>query len=226
MFKEIKTIVSPTNQLRSLVLLNDNTIALCSIGYSIWIYAPFSDYSCKEEKSSKSIYSLLQLTDNTIVSFSYMTLSLGAFEIENDYTDNIAKLVELPDNRIAACSISNDIFIWKSTPPYSSFPIKVLQGHSKFLLTILYIKERGLLASVALDKTLRLWNMKTYQCVNVIGGVNCYCSNSFEEGDKDRVIIGHRDGFSVINIDKCRIGIIRFYVGVIKEYYAYIIRIL
>ena len=79
MFKEIKTIVSPTNRLRSLVLLNDNTIALCSIGYSIWIYAPFNNFSCKEEKSSKSIYSLLQLTDNTIVSFSYMTLSLGAF---------------------------------------------------------------------------------------------------------------------------------------------------
>ena len=45
--------------------------------------------------------------------------------------------------------------------------------------------------------------MKTYQCVSVIEGVDCYCSNSFEEVDKDRVIIGHKNGFGVINIEKC-----------------------
>ena len=54
------------------------------------------------------------------------------------------------------------------------------------------------------DGTLRIWNMSTYQCVNVIEGVQCYFPNSLYQIDKDRVIVGkHKSSFYIVNIDKC-----------------------
>ena len=51
--------------------------------------------------------------------------------------------------------------------------------------------------------TLRLWNMSTYQCITVIEGVYCYYTNSLYQIDKDRVIVGGVNSFSIVNIDKC-----------------------
>ena len=53
------------------------------------------------------------------------------------------------------------------------------------------------------DETLRLWNMSTYQCDKVIEGVDCCCNNSLYQIDKDRVIVGGVNSFSIVNIDKC-----------------------
>ena len=51
--------------------------------------------------------------------------------------------------------------------------------------------------------TLRLWNMSTYQCITVIEGVRCFFNNSLYQIDKDRVIVGGDNSFSIVNIDKC-----------------------
>ena len=56
--------------------------------------------------------------------------------------------------------------------------------------------------SGAFDDTLHLWNM-SYQCITVIEGVFCYFTNSLYQIDKDRVIVGRYDSFSIVNIDKC-----------------------
>ena len=53
------------------------------------------------------------------------------------------------------------------------------------------------------DYTLRLWNMSTYQCITVIKGVDCSNTNSLYQIDKDRVIVGGANSFSIVNIDKC-----------------------
>ena len=53
------------------------------------------------------------------------------------------------------------------------------------------------------DWTLRLWNMSTYQCITVIKGIYCYFNNSLYQIDKDRVIVGGENSFSIVNIDKC-----------------------
>ena len=76
----------------------------------------------------------------------------------------------------------------------------MLKGHSN---TLLYIKERDILISGSNDKTLRLWNMSTYQCDKVIEGVECYSTNSLYQIDKDRVIVGGYKSFCIVNIDKC-----------------------
>ena len=69
------------------------------------------------------------------------------------------------------------IKIWKSNPPYSDTPINVLKGHSRSVVSFLYIKERDIMISGADDGTLRIWNMSTYQCEKVIKGVKCYSTN-------------------------------------------------
>ena len=53
------------------------------------------------------------------------------------------------------------------------------------------------------DETLRIWNMSTYQCDKVIEGVDCFFTNSLYQIDKDRVIVGGVNSFSIVNIDKC-----------------------
>ena len=115
----------------------------------------------------------------------------------------IYKVVSLPNNRIASCSGDKTIKIWKSSPPYSNTPIKVLKYNKMNVFSLLYIKERDILISVSSDHTLLLWNMSTYQCETVINGVECCDTNSLYQIDKDRVIVGGYFTFSIVNIDKC-----------------------
>ena len=127
----------------------------------------------------------------------------GDYTIKNAHDDWIFKVITLPNNRIASCSQDKTIKIWKSNPPYSDTPIKVLEGHSYVVTSLLYIKERDILISRSNDVTLRLWNMSTYQCITVIEGVQCCFTNSLYQIDKDRVIVGGLHSFSIVNIDKC-----------------------
>ena len=118
-------------------------------------------------------------------------------------TYSINKVITLPNNRIASCSVDKTIKIWKSNPPYSDTPIKVLRGHSNSATSLLYMKERDIMLPGSRDDTLRLWNMSTYQCITVIEGVYCCFTNSLYQIDKDRVIVGGDNSFSIVNIDKC-----------------------
>ena len=45
--------------------------------------------------------------------------------------------------------------------------------------------------------------MSTYQCDEVIEGVDWCFINSLYQIDKDRVIVGGYDSFCIVNIDKC-----------------------
>ena len=128
---------------------------------------------------------------------------IGDYTIKSAHDDYIYKVITLPNNRIASCSQDETIKIWKSNPHYSDTPIKVLTGHSRDVISLLYIKERDVMISGSYDKTLRLWNMSTYQCDKVIEGVFRCFTNSLYQIDKDRVIVGGDDSFCIVNIDKC-----------------------
>ena len=160
------------------------------------------------KRHSKGIESICQLDDGTIVSCSELTIMIGDYTIKNAHDNSIYKVITLPNNRIASCSYyDKTIKIWKSNPPYSDIHIKVLEGHSSTVISLLYIKERGIMISGADDVTLRIWNMSTYQCDEVIEGVDRCFTNSLYQIDKDRVIVGgvnsFSNSFSIVNIDKC-----------------------
>ena len=202
--KSIKTITGHTHYVNSLLHLKDGRVASCSWDNTIRIYDPSNDYHCDQviKRHSEGILSICQLDDGTIVSCSFdRTIMIGDYTIKNAHDDWINKVITLPNNRIASCSWDKTIKIWKSNPPYSDTPIKVLREHSKGATSLLYIKERDVMISGS--KTLHLWNMSTYQCDKVIEGVQCYFTNSLYQIDKDRVIVGGANSFSIVNIDKC-----------------------
>ena len=204
--EQVKTISEHTDYVNSLLHLKDGRVASCSYDNTIRIYDPSKDYHCDQviERHSKGIRSICQLDDGTIVSCSNaQSIMIGDYIIKEAHDDYIYKVITLPNNRIASCSADETIKIWKSNPPYIDIPIKVLRGHSNYVNSLLYIKERDVMISRSYDSTLRLWNMSTYQCITVIKGVYCCFTNSLYQIDKDRVIVGGYNSFSIVNIDKC-----------------------
>ena len=205
--KTINIIEKHTLQVTSLLLLKNKKIASCSTDKTIRVYDPDNGYKCDEvlNRHSNSIVSICELDNGTIVSCSWdKSIIIGDSIIKNAHTNCINKVITLPNNRIASCA-GQTIKIWKSVPPYNENDslIKILQGHLKWVVSLLYIKDRDILLSVSLDNSLRLWNMSTYQCYKIIDGVEISWNNSLYQIDNDRVIIGGKNKFSIINIDKC-----------------------
>ena len=155
--KVIRTIVEHTECVNSLFLLKDKRIASCSDDNTIRIYDPSNYYLCDQviQRHTKSILSICQLDDGTIVSCSEdKSICIGEHTIPNAHSDYINKVIALPNNRIASCSADGTIKIWKSDKPYSDKPIIVLEGHSKSVTSLLYIKERKVTISGSMDETL------------------------------------------------------------------------
>ena len=204
--EEVKTITDHTASVYSLLRLKDGRVASCSYDKTIRIYDPFNDYHCDQviKRHCYCIYSICELDNGTIVSCSWdKSIIIGDYTIKDAHDGWIWKVITLPNNRIASCSFDNTIKIWESNQPYSDIPIIVLEGHNSSVESLLYIKERDIMISGSNDYTLRLWNMSTYQCDNVIEEVKCYSTNSIYQIDKDRVIVGGTYSFCIVNIDKC-----------------------
>ena len=205
-FKCIKTITDHTSSVFSLLLLKDKRIASCSRDRTIRIYNPSNDYHCEQviKRHSGGIFSICELDDGTIVSCSGdKSIIIGDYIIKNAHDFSIFKVITLPNNRIASYSFDKTIKIWKSAPPYSDTPIKVLEGHHQDVTSLLYITEKDIMISGSDDRTLRLWTMSTYQCDKVIEGVECCSTNSLYQIDNNRVIVGGKNTFTIVNIDEC-----------------------
>ena len=201
--KCIKTIREKFAYIYFLLLLQDKRVASCSSEKTIRIFNPSNDYHCDQviKRHREGITSICELEDGTIVSCSYdKSIIIDDYTIKNAHESYIRKVITLPNNRIASCSWDHTIKIWKSDPPYSDTPIKVLKGHSSYVNSILYIKERDILISASYDKTLRLWNMSTYQCVTVIQEEFSY--DLLYSIDNNQIIL---NGYDILNIDKCMI---------------------
>ena len=207
--KCIKTITAHTSYVNSLLLLKDKRIASCSSDNTIQVFNPSNDYHCDQviKRHSDSITSICQLDDGTIVSCSRdESIIIGDYIIEHAHNEWILKVITLPNNRIASCSEDVTIKIWKSNPPYIKIPIKELEGHSGSVSCLLYINEKDIMISSSWnDRTIRLWNMSTYQCLTVIKKIDSVWINSLYQIDKERVIVGGIKKFVILNIDKCRI---------------------
>ena len=112
-------------------------------------------------------------------------------------------MLTLPNNRIASCA--RTIKIWKSNLPYSDTPIIDLAVLSNIVITILYVKEKDILISLNGDKSIDMWNMTTYKKIGSVNPVCAILPNQIFLFDKDRLIIGRKNGFCVVDIDKCEI---------------------
>ena len=146
---------------------------------------------------------ICELDDGTIVSCSEdRSIMIGDYTIKSAHDRTVNKVIALPNRRIASCSEDKTIKIWKCNMIYSRF-VKLLVGHSDSVTSILYIKEKDIMISGSLDRTIRLWNMSTYQCMTVIEEVECIDNNSLYQIDNERVIVGGENSFYIVNIVKC-----------------------
>ena len=145
---------------------------------------------------------MCQLEDGTITLCSKVgAVYIGEFVIDNAHEQEVTKIISLPNNRIASCSFDKTIKIWNCTKPYSDTPIVVLK--TECVYTMIYIKERDLIAAGTGKSKVQLWSMLTYQCVTIIEGVECWNKNAIYQLDKDRLITGGYYKVYIINIDKC-----------------------
>ena len=188
----IKTITEHIYSVFFLLLLKDKRLTSCSYDNTIRIFDPSNDYHCNQViyYNSEGILSICELEDGTIVSCSQdKSRIIGDYTIHNAHDNGISKVIALPNNRIASCSWDNTIKIWKSNPPYCDTPLIVLKGHSHWVNSILYLKEKDIMISGSNDNALRLWNMSTYQCITVIEGVECYWTNSLYQIKKIELLL-------------------------------------
>ena len=214
--KCIKTITDHTDCVYSLLLLKDKRIASCSYDNTIRIYDPLNDYHCDQVIKGHSGFNEMHededliltypkpicvLEDGTIVSGQYNSLKIGDYTIKNAHNNDIYKVIALPNNRIASSSRHNKIKIWKSNPPYSDTPIKVLLRHDRgprfHIISILYMNERDIMISSYFDTTICLWNMSTYQLETVFKGFQLD-----SQLDDNRVIVYDKQRY-ILNINKC-----------------------
>ena len=92
--------------------------------------------------------------------------------------------------------------IWTGSAPHSE--IKEIPIESSNEYQLLYIKEKSNLLLVTLH-SIRVWSMRTYQCVYVIEGVGCWYINALYQIDSEKIVIGNSHTLYVIDIANGRI---------------------
>ena len=125
--------------------------------------------------------------------------------IENAHQRKVEKVVTLSNNFVASCG-SDDIKIWDMSTYAKKEPVKILKGHEYGVYSLLYVKEKNFLISVGCyESDLLVWNLDTYQCVNVFAGVEGSTMNCLYKLDEERVVAGGTDMFHIINISTLKI---------------------
>ena len=205
--KEVKLIDYDIFPIYSLLLLLDGRIASSSYDalikiYNIDTYEPELSIGVHTEE----VVDLINIDIHHIASCSY-DRSIIIFYIcgldyycehiyENAHDDWIKGICKLSMNRIASCSSDTTIKVWNINKPNNL--IMVMKGHSESINRIIYIEDKNYLLSTSNDLSLRLWSMKTYQCISIIPFFGN--GQSMLSIDDDNVIIGTVDYIKILNL--------------------------
>ena len=201
----------------SIILLKDQRICISSIEkiievYTITLNNITRDIS-KENAHNRMIYSLCQMQNLRLVSSSYGDIKVWSIE-RNDLSlqlnidifkeEAFFKVIELPDLKIAGCTMNNEIKIW-SLQTLDKNPISTLNGHISCIKSILYNKNKNILisASTTLDDDLGSiiqWDLNnTHNNKSCIEDVDCSNWNSLIEIQENVFAVGGK--ISIIIVD-------------------------
>lgn len=207
--KSVKEIPSHKNWIYTLLILNDGRLASCSADCHIIIYQP-PDYNAqlKFKAHSNTVSYICQLSTGRIVSCSYDN-TIKIWNINGptpkcEYTlinhkNDVRKVIPISNGRMASCSKDKSIIIYNDTPPYQI--IKVLNGHEDWVDSIIQLKGKETLisGSTGNDKTLRFWNLESYECESIVWNIKCCYMDSLKEIDNNRVIVGGANQIAVVS---------------------------
>ena len=174
--KEIKTI-NACASIYYLLLLQDGRVASCSWSPDVKIINLESE-TCELVLSDHrdTVTHISQLPNGKLVSCSrdksikiwtiYKTSYSLDHSIEDAHGDWILKIISLSHDRMATCSKDRRIKIWNTNTPYECK--KILKGHQNIVSSIIQLKDKEQLLSGSEDRTLRVWDLESYQCVLII----------------------------------------------------------
>ena len=204
-----KTIKEYSNLVWSVLLLNDQRIAFSSDDLAIKIFN-LKTFHCYIYLlgHKKIITSIIQIKNGKLISSAednsikiwilFKFSFICEYTFENAHNHWVTKVIELSDNRIASCSLDLTIKIWNHSSPYNL--IKVLEGHTRWVSSIVGLKNQLFLISISYyDKTLRVWDLKSYQCQTVITNVMSYWNNGVLELDNQKLLIGGPSKLYILN---------------------------
>lgn len=106
---------------------------------------------------------------------------------------------------MALTDCNNNIIIRSTVSPYQQ--ISILKGHNENISSLIQLKNTEYIVTGGNDRTIRLWNLKTYQCIsciNVRKMSNCFPNFDIIEQEKDKLLVNCEEGYLIINL-KCSI---------------------
>ena len=220
-----KTINDHSDIGNSLIMLKDKRIASSSQDNTIKIFDTNNNYHCDITIKGHNDYvtSIAELDNGNIASCSWdysikiWSISKNSYKclstIRNAHQNWILKIVFVHPNRIASISTDETIKIWtfdKNEIKLQKQLNSVINPKQKELFiafytlgcSIYFMQNKNFLISGTEHKELMVWDMEDYQRVNIVENVGCYWSNAIYQYDNDRVIVGGRNMFYVVFIDR------------------------
>jgi WD40 repeat protein len=166
-------------------LIVDNSKVICSTLFEVYCYIVLLEYNSKNE-------------------FKCKQTSFG-------HTGPITSMVNIFNKRIASsCFSENFIKIWDIVDGFKC--IKELL-HEDFISSLIFRERNNVLISASDDKTIKIWDMMDYQCINTIlsdFGNTCLCllpNGFFASGDRSRKVkIWDLTMFNCINSLEVTVG--------------------
>jgi WD40 repeat protein len=177
-FEFTTTAVEPSP--RSMALLSQGLMALSYRRY-IRIYETRS-YMCEKaievKKGHEKCMNLVSLSGGYFAFTAHCRKVTSIFIYDKDFNysshstkefKSLSPLIELPNYQLASGSDESGVFIWKLNQKTSKLYLeKVLIDHNGPVRSLLYIKRYNLLLSGSDDRTVRVWDLETYDCVKTL----------------------------------------------------------
>lgn len=208
--KEMRSIDAHKLNIKSLIILSDGRMASCSHDKTIKIYN-IHTYKCEViiNKNIDEVEGIAQLDNNILIcgtkerKVHFFTIDKREYKpfhtINEVDPENIENIKSLSNNRYATYS-RKYIQIWNGKEPYNK--LAVLDKHSFGVSALIQLKEKEILVSSGLDKTLRLWNLTNYECITTVSDIS-YANTLLESGDF--IIIGSFNNVTVFNLKSMKI---------------------
>jgi len=155
-----------------IIQLNDNKIASCSDDMTIRIWDLQTQSTESVIREEYIIDTINELTDGRIV-FSF-NKTITILDLKNNirqklegHTEEVYRIIQLKDGRIASCSLDKTIRIWNLTTNKSE---KILTGHPSPLRELIELKDGRLCvcSSDSFISEIWIWNLINYKTDLVI----------------------------------------------------------
>jgi WD40 repeat protein len=165
--------------MRSVILLPEWKLGIC-LPTGIKIRLAKDNYQCIRMinlEGCSDYFTLLLLKNGNLIcsvlkgtSTNFMVLDssndyicIKDFHTHSKWT---AQLVNLSDSKFASASYENDIKLWDIDNDYKL--LKRLDGHTSSVKALCYSAKDNVLVSGSFDKTIRFWDVETYECLKIL----------------------------------------------------------